>query len=208
MKNFSLKQAVLVLILITSFGGVLLNMYLAQTSAAGGSNPATTFVNTLSYFTIQSNLLVALICLGALLKKNFFGKFENLFLLGALLDITITFVVVQLILSKLYSYEGLFLLGDQLVHVATPILFVGYWLFIREKKKMSYRNVFLWLAYPILYLVYSLVRGPMVDWYPYPFINASVLSLGQILMNSVALFVVFVVLGSIFTAVNNYFAKK
>jgi hypothetical protein len=27
------------------------------------------------------------------------------------------------------------------------------------------------LIYPMLYLVYSLIRGPIVDWYRYPFLD-------------------------------------
>jgi hypothetical protein len=27
------------------------------------------------------------------------------------------------------------------------------------------------MVYPIVYLTYSLVRGPIVDWYPYDFID-------------------------------------
>ena len=29
----------------------------------------------------------------------------------------------------------------------------------------------LWLVFPILYCVYSLIRGPFVDFYPYPFLD-------------------------------------
>jgi hypothetical protein len=28
-----------------------------------------------------------------------------------------------------------------------------------------------WLIFPAVYLVYSLVRGPIADWYPYPFLD-------------------------------------
>ncbi len=28
-----------------------------------------------------------------------------------------------------------------------------------------------WLAFPLLYLVYSLSRGAALDWYPYPFVD-------------------------------------
>jgi hypothetical protein len=27
------------------------------------------------------------------------------------------------------------------------------------------------MAYPLAYLAYSLIRGPIVDWYPYPFLD-------------------------------------
>jgi hypothetical protein len=29
----------------------------------------------------------------------------------------------------------------------------------------------IWLLFPAVYLGYSLIRGSMVDWYPYPFLN-------------------------------------
>jgi membrane protease YdiL (CAAX protease family) len=31
--------------------------------------------------------------------------------------------------------------------------------------------IFAWLAWPLVYLAYSLVRGAVVDWYPYPFLD-------------------------------------
>jgi hypothetical protein len=27
------------------------------------------------------------------------------------------------------------------------------------------------MAFPLVWLAYTLVRGPIVDWYPYPFLN-------------------------------------
>ncbi len=29
----------------------------------------------------------------------------------------------------------------------------------------------IWLVYPLLFAVYSLIRGPIVGWYPYPFLD-------------------------------------
>ncbi len=28
-----------------------------------------------------------------------------------------------------------------------------------------------WLIFPLVYVIYSLIRGPYVDWYPYPFLD-------------------------------------
>jgi hypothetical protein len=28
-----------------------------------------------------------------------------------------------------------------------------------------------WLAFPVVFAVYSLIRGPIVQWYPYPFLD-------------------------------------
>ena len=35
----------------------------------------------------------------------------------------------------------------------------------------SFRGGLIWLAYPLVYVVYSLIRGHVVDWYPYPFLD-------------------------------------
>ncbi len=29
----------------------------------------------------------------------------------------------------------------------------------------------MWLIFPVVYVVYSLIRGPVADWYPYPFLD-------------------------------------
>lgn len=207
MQLTSLKKLFLLLVIVSAIGGVLLNLYLALSSGNDLHSQSTIFVNVFSYFTIQSNLLVALVCAGILWRKNFFGKYEQLFHLGALVDISITFAVVQLILSKLVSYEGIVLFADNLVHIITPALFVAYWFLFHNKQRFAYRNVFVWLIYPLLYLAYSLLRGLSVNWYPYPFINANLISYQQILLNSVGLFVAFVVTGAVFTAANNFLAK-
>ena len=31
--------------------------------------------------------------------------------------------------------------------------------------------LWLWLLFPAIYLAGTLIRGPMVDWYPYPFLD-------------------------------------
>jgi hypothetical protein len=34
------------------------------------------------------------------------------------------------------------------------------------------RRALRWMAIPLVYLAYSLIRGPLAgDWYPYPFVN-------------------------------------
>jgi hypothetical protein len=35
----------------------------------------------------------------------------------------------------------------------------------------TYRQSLSWLVYPLAYLFFSLVRGGITGWYPYPFLN-------------------------------------
>jgi hypothetical protein len=37
--------------------------------------------------------------------------------------------------------------------------------------RIPFRRRLIWLAYPLAYVAYSLIRGHVVDWYPYPFLD-------------------------------------
>jgi hypothetical protein len=39
------------------------------------------------------------------------------------------------------------------------------------RAKLGARHLLLALIFPVLYLVYVLVRGNSIGWYPYPFLN-------------------------------------
>ena len=45
------------------------------------------------------------------------------------------------------------------------------WICFRPWSRASYRAALAWLAFPLVYLAYSLSRGAVVDWYPYPFLD-------------------------------------
>jgi hypothetical protein len=59
-----------------------------------------------------------------------------------------------------------------------------------------------WSAYPIVYLVYALIRGGIGGSYPYPFIDVAFLGYGRTMINSLGLLVVFIALGLLFVALS------
>jgi hypothetical protein len=36
---------------------------------------------------------------------------------------------------------------------------------------VQFKQALIWLAYPLVFCAYSLIRGPIVGWYPYPFLD-------------------------------------
>ena len=50
------------------------------------------------------------------------------------------------------------------------------------------------LVYPIAWVVYSLVRGAIVDWYPYPFLDVETLGYAEVLLTCAVLAVAMVAL--------------
>jgi uncharacterized membrane protein len=45
------------------------------------------------------------------------------------------------------------------------------WLLDPPDRPPRIRRALAWLLYPLVYLAYSLIRGPRVGWYPYPFLD-------------------------------------
>ncbi|MDH6575239.1 Pr6Pr family membrane protein [Kitasatospora sp. MAP5-34] len=137
-----------------------------HTSTQGAS-----LVNFFSYFTILSNLagIVVLLAGGALGLLGRPGVPDGL--RGAVvLYLAITGLVYVLLLSS----EDVPLQipwVNAVVHGIMPLVFVLDWLVDPPLRPVSYRTALGWLAFPLLYLVYSLSRGAAVDWYPYPFLD-------------------------------------
>jgi hypothetical protein len=130
--------------------------------------------NFFSFFTIQSNLLVALLLvmvgLYVLLGKS--GR-SVAYLRGALtLYMTMTGIIYVLLLS---GYEqGLqttIPAVNVVLHYIMPAVVLLDWLIFPPQKRLSFQKALVWLVYPMLYLAYSLIRGIFVNWYPYPFID-------------------------------------
>jgi len=57
------------------------------------------------------------------------------------------------------------------VHGIMPLAVVVDWLIDPPQHHLAMRRVALWILYPVVYVGYSLVRGPFANFYPYPFLN-------------------------------------
>lgn len=131
--------------------------------------------NFFSFFTIQSNMIAAgLFLYLALRPQSDAESSEGMDLLrgAAVAFMTTTFIVYGLLLS---GYEDALQTSEPWVntvlHKLFPLVVIVDWLIDRPDSRISFQRALIWAAYPLLYLVYSLTRGPLVDWYPYPFLD-------------------------------------
>ena len=56
------------------------------------------------------------------------------------------------------------------MHRVMPLVILIDWIVLRAWR-LPDRSWLTWMAIPLIYGVYTLSRGPVVDWYPYPFID-------------------------------------
>jgi hypothetical protein len=146
--------------------------------------------NFFSYFTILSNLLVAIAFTA---PGAFWGRAGTRG--GVTLYIAVVGLVYELVLRRLWHPEGAQFIADLLLHDAVPLAVVARWLFLRERGALRWRHPFIWLAYPGAYLAYAVARGELTGWWAYPFLDASTLGYGRVLLNAAGLLTLFVVLG-------------
>lgn len=71
-----------------------------------------------------------------------------------------------------------------------PVVLVLDWLVDPPRHRLPAWTVLAWLAYPTAWLAYTLVRGEIVDWCPYPFVDVSNLGYDGVLARAAGLTVV------------------
>lgn len=162
--------------------------------------------NYLGYFTNLSNILAGIILIISafyLIKSRRPSVKDDVIRGGATLYMTIT----GLIYITLLSGEDLGLLMpwvNVVTHIILPAYVIADWLYQPPRNKLSTRQVFIWLAWPAVYVVYTLVRGNLTGWYPYPFLDPSrVDGYGGVTLYSIAILAAFMVCGWLLMKLGN-----
>jgi hypothetical protein len=148
--------------------------------------------NFFSYFTIQSNIIVAMVfavAAGIQLRRQEEPRWLDRVRGAATVYISITGVVYALLLSNIDVNTPL-PWANVVLHYVVPIVTVVDWLLDLPERTIPLRSALIWLAYPLAYLIYSLIRGPIVDWYPYPFLNPEPHGYGYVAVMSVCVAIV------------------
>jgi hypothetical protein len=132
--------------------------------------------NFFSFFTIESNLLaVVILILSALALTR--GKENRLvaILRGAnTMNMIVVGVVFTLLLSGIKDAEFTAVPWDNLVlHYIMPVVVALDWFIDIPKVRIAFKQALVWLIFPAAYVMYSLIRGHFVHWYPYPFLSPS-----------------------------------
>ena len=183
----SKKTCAIIVALITWFA-IVLQLYLTTGSVA----------NFFSYFTILCNLLVAVSLTWSLLLPNTTaGKYFSRFSVqtAIALYIFIVALVYNTVLRGLLQLSDWPLVADTLLHVIVPLLYIFYWVIFVPGENLKWRDGIYWLVFPLLYLIYSLIRGAVVHWYPYPFLNAEALGYPKVSVNILIMLTVFLASG-------------
>lgn len=196
--------------LISSLTGVAY-WYIKRLTAVPFSEWASETVVMFSFFTNLTNLLI-IVMAGALLlgRGRLYRWFKS--------------PVVQSACCLYIAFVGLgfwFILGgptyvqtvwdwipEVTAHTLSPILGVVFFVRGVPRGALTWKHPFLWLAYPIAYLIYWLIRGPIVGYYPYFFIDVNLLGYAGVAAWSGALIALFLALGTMMWGYDRWQASR
>jgi hypothetical protein len=161
--------------------------------------------NFFSFFTIQSNILAALVLvLLAVVRRDERSPAFDSFRSAVTLFITITGVVFAVLLAgHAEDVQTAIPWVDFVVHKLTPAVVAADWLIDPPRHRLSLRAAALWLGYPLAWFAYTLARGASEHWYPYPFVNVDEHGYGQVFTTGLILLAFFAAASAAFVAVGN-----
>lgn len=132
--------------------------------------------NLFSYFTIHSAVLMVLAILLAVLH-TVAGRPEPPWL-TVLRALATTYTVVSgavfgLLIANAEMFGHLFLvpLSSKVLHFVLPVYAVADLLLAPGRHRLRWATTWLSTVFPAAWAVYTLVRGRMVGWYPYFFLD-------------------------------------
>jgi hypothetical protein len=154
-------------------------------------------VNVFCYFTIQSNLLVGITTALLAIRLDRTSTVFRGFRLSGLIAITVTFAIYHLILAGDAQFTGAAAVADTILHTIVPLLAILGWLAFGPRSAVTWRIVLVSLVFPLWWIALALVRGPLVDFYAYPFIDVRVLGYPRVFVNLALVAVLFVGLAAV-----------
>lgn len=140
-------------------------------TAPGWAGAGSRISDTLSYFTIWSNVVVAVSMSLLARAPERDSTVRRVVRVTGLLMILITAIVYQLLLAPSAVVVGWSRLTDPILHVVTPILTLLVWLLFGPRGWISARLIPMALIIPLLWIAWMLARGAVIGSYPYDFAN-------------------------------------
>jgi hypothetical protein len=180
-------------------------------------------VRVLSHFSIQSNILLALVMVFSARRAWSARRPLPSALTGAtLLYVTITGLVYHLVLANEASPfsmtgsvasgttapTGWHVLTNQILHTVVPAAALLDWLLLTSPGRLHLRQAAPWLLYPLAYLAFSLARGELLapgtpDHYLYPFLNVDLDGYKSVLANALLFGLAFYALAVLLVALDH-----
>lgn len=202
---------------VLAWGGVLLTLVLSTVGAFTtapaepglyGAHPMglggawSRLSDSLSYFTIWSNIAVAVSTTLLATRPDLDTFWRRVLRIDGVLMITITAIVYAVLLAPTDVVEGWSRLTNPWLHVVTPAVTIVVWLLVGPRGRVTWRVVLASLALPLAWIVWMLLRAAATGAYPYAFLNIAHHGLGPVVTTLAAILLFGVALAAVYWGVD------
>lgn len=178
--------------LVGAFGLVLQYVLLFNDMTAQGASALEVTWRYFVYFTLLTNTFVTLVMArAAVWPDRLNGLNAPRVELMAVTSIAFVGIVYNLLLASRWDPQGWQKVADVIVHNVVPIWVLVFWL-LRPHGSLKWAHAAFAALWPAAYAVYGLSRGAFDGFYPYFFLDPTVLSIPQIAINLLGLVVAFI----------------
>jgi hypothetical protein len=164
----------------------------------------TRLIQTISFFTIQSNILVLIVAATLVINPHRDGRFWRVLRLDALLGITITGLVFDLILIHYVHPSGWQLVATIGFHYIAPWATLLGWLLFGPRPRIDRRTMAWAFVWPVAWIAYTFIRGALIDWYPYPFLDVQEIGYWAAIRNTGFVIIIAIVLVAVFHYIDRF----
>ena len=209
-RTAKLKRGAAALLALLGWAALVLQFYLlVQTTSAMSLSLTEGTIRFFSFFTIQTNILAALVLTAFAIKSSPDEWLVHPFVRSAVaVYIAMVGLVYIALLRHVWAPQGAQWIADAVLHYVMPVGNLLFWLSCVRKTGLRWYDPLLWLIYPLLYLGFILVRGRMSGFYPYPFIDAKALGYAGVAANTVGLLIVCAALGGLLVVIGWRLARR
>ena len=130
-----------------------------------------------SYFTVQSAMVSCVVFTLAGLRA-LRTEADPVWLDTLRVSIT-TYILVSGVVYALITFQPANVAyaisipwSSQILHFWIPAIAVIDWFVDPDKARLPWKNLGLVLVFPVLWLIFTLIRGDLLGWYPYFFLDA------------------------------------
>ncbi|MBO9379708.1 hypothetical protein GG804_23325 [Sphingomonas histidinilytica] len=154
-------------------------------------------VRFLSYFTILTNMLVAVTAVGIAMGRGRLAVLAGRpsWRAAVTLDILVVALVYHLLLRDVTLPGAVGWTANALVHQVVPTAWTASWFAFPSHGAIDRTAPWRWLLYPLGFALWTLLHGAVGGWYPYPFMDAGRLGYPTALANMLGIGALFLALG-------------
>jgi amino acid transporter len=163
--------------------------------------------NLFFYFTIVMNLLVAFAAT-VIARRPERPRWFPAVWISALSGITLTGVVYHLLLAAEAENTGIDVITNLVFHTIVPIAAVLAFILLGPRNELTGRAIAVSTVIPLAWIVVALIRGEIIDFYPYPFLDVNDLGYVGAFGNLLGVTAAYLIVAGIYLAADRVLARR